>query len=106
MSAVYRVDKFVVPEQALEEFWSLVRRTHVVLREQPGFLHDVLLEQHSGPGRFNTVTIVKWSSVDDLATARTAVEQAHRDADFRPVEFFERTGIEPDLANYVESQPA
>ncbi|ACY99043.1 MULTISPECIES: antibiotic biosynthesis monooxygenase family protein [Thermomonospora] len=102
MSAVYRVDKFIVPDQAREEFWRNVRRTHAVLREQPGFLEEVLLERHSGPGRFNAVTIVKWASADDLAAARTAVEQAHRQIGFQPAEFFRTAGIEADLMNYVE----
>lgn len=102
MTSIYRVDKFVVPEEALEEFWTNVRRTHAVLRDQPGFLNDVLLEKKSGSGRFNVVTIVQWSSTDDLAAARTAVEQAHRAANFRPDKFFDSAGIEADLANYVE----
>ena len=54
MSVVYRVDKFVVPDQAREEFWSHVRRTHLVLRDQPGFIADYLLEQIAGPGRCRT----------------------------------------------------
>ncbi len=58
MPIVYRIDKFVVPEPAREEFWRHVRRTHEVLRRQAGFLDDALLEQQSGPGRFNAVTIV------------------------------------------------
>lgn len=103
MSVVYRVDKFVVPDHAREEFWANVRRTHAVLRDQPGFLDDVLLEKHSGPGRFNAVTIVRWSSPDDLPPARAAVERAHQAAGFRPAEFFERAGIDADLVNYVEA---
>lgn len=103
MSVVYRVDKFVVPDHARDQFWTNVRRTHSVLRNQPGFLDDALLEKHSGSGRYNVVTIVKWSSADDLAAARTAVEDAHRAANFRPAEFFESVGIEADLANYVEA---
>ncbi|NJC69241.1 antibiotic biosynthesis monooxygenase [Planosporangium thailandense] len=102
MSAVYRVDKFAVPEPAREEFWRHVRRIHGILRAQPGFLDDTLLEQHSGPGRFNAVTIVRWSSVDDLPGARTAVEASHRAAGFEPAAFFERAGIEADVANYVD----
>jgi heme-degrading monooxygenase HmoA len=59
MTAVYRIDKFVVPDEARDEFWTNVRRVHSVLRSQPGFLDDVLVEKHSGPGRFNVVTLVK-----------------------------------------------
>lgn len=102
MPAVYRVDKFVVPDHARDEFWANVRRTHAVLREQPGFLDDALLEKHSGSGRFNCVTIVTWSSPDDIPAAGSAVGEAHRAAGFRPAEFFERAGIDADLVNYVE----
>jgi len=50
---IYRVDKFVVPSTAREEFLHKVRRTHAVLKAQPGFLQDFVLEQSSGPGEFN-----------------------------------------------------
>lgn len=103
MPIVHRVDKFVVPEAARTEFWGQVRRTHAILREQPGFLGDVLLEQHSGPGRFNAVTIVRWSSPDDLPAAREAAEAGHRAVGFTPGDFFARSGIESDVANYVET---
>ncbi len=59
---VYRVDKFVVPGPAREEFLERARRTHALLKAQPGFLQDLILEQSSGPGEFNFVTIVEWAS--------------------------------------------
>jgi heme-degrading monooxygenase HmoA len=102
MPVVYRVDKFEVPDDARDEFWTQVRLTHTVLRRQAGFLGDVLLEKDSGPGRFNVVTMVKWASADDMGPAGTAVEQAHRAAEFEPAEFLTRAGIDADLANYVE----
>lgn len=58
---IYRVD-FVVPDHAREEFINRVRRTHELLRTQPGFLQDFVLEQSSGPGEFNFVTVVEWES--------------------------------------------
>jgi heme-degrading monooxygenase HmoA len=56
---IYRVDKFVVPDRAREEFLHKVRRTHELRRTLPGFLQDFVLEQSSGPGEFNVVTIVE-----------------------------------------------
>lgn len=106
MPIVYRVDKFVVPEAAREEFWGHVGRTHEILRKQDGFLDDVLLEQHSGPGRFNAITIVRWSSADDLPAARLAAEAGHQAVNFVPAEFFAKAGIEADVANYVEATTA
>ncbi len=101
MTKVYRVDKFVVPDHVRDEFWTEVRRTHAVLRVQHGFLDDALLEKRSGAGRFNAVTIVRWSSEADLPAARAAVENAHRAAGFEAAAFFAQAGIEADLANYT-----
>jgi hypothetical protein len=102
MTAVYRVDKFVVPTEAREEFWKHVRRTHEVLRRQPGFVEDALLENPTGQDRYDIDTIVQWASVDDLAKAKTAVEQSHQAAQFSPPEFFRRAGIKADLGTYVK----
>lgn len=102
MTVVYRIDKFAVPEPARAEFWRNVRRTHSVLKLQDGFLDDVLLEQRSGPGTMNVVTIVRWSSGDDLPAARSAAQASHAEAGFDPAEFYARAGIVADLGNYVE----
>jgi len=40
---IYRVDKFVVPDRAREEFIHNVRNTHELLRTLPGFLQDFVL---------------------------------------------------------------
>jgi hypothetical protein len=40
---VYRVDKFIVPSGAREEFLEKARRTHALLKAQPGFLQDFVL---------------------------------------------------------------
>jgi hypothetical protein len=41
---IFRVDKFVVPANAREEFLGKVRATHAVLKTQPGFVRDAILE--------------------------------------------------------------
>jgi heme-degrading monooxygenase HmoA len=106
MTISYRVDKFVVPDAVREEFWTHVLRAHSVLREQPGFLDDALLEQRSGPGRFNVVTMVRWAAGADLGAAGDAVRRSHQEAGFVPAEFFARAGIEADLANYTDRRSA
>ena len=98
---VYRVDKFVVPDSAREEFIEKVRRTHDALRQQEGFLQDFVLEQSTGPGEFNFVTIVEWESPGVLERARSAVVALHRRMNFHPLELFARLGIKADLANYI-----
>jgi heme-degrading monooxygenase HmoA len=96
----YRVDKFVVPAAAREELLERVHQTHEVLRRQPGFVRDYLLEQISGPGEFNIVTFAEWESEDFVAGARAAVTELHRATRVDPQELFARLGIKADLANY------
>ena len=97
---IYRVDKFAVPSAAREEFVEKARWTHAVLKAQPGFLQDFILEQSSGPGEFNFVTIVEWASQEAVENARAAVLAAHRETNFNPQETLARLEIKADIANY------
>jgi len=97
---IYRVDKFVVPQAAREEFLGRIHETHELLRRQPGFIRDILLEQVAGPGRFNIVTVAEWESQAAIDAARVAVEAARAESGFDPQATMARLGIEPDMANY------
>ncbi|WKE64046.1 antibiotic biosynthesis monooxygenase [Gallaecimonas kandeliae] len=99
-NSIYRVDKFVVPQSAREEFLQRVQQTHAVLRRQPGFIRDALLEQVAGPGRFNIVTIAEWESQGAIDAARAEVAKVHTESGFNPQETLARLGIEADIANY------
>ena len=103
---IFRVDKFVVPAQAREEFLNKVHATHDVLRKQPGFVRDAILEQTSGPGQFNFVTIVEWENNDAIEGARQAVLALHRQMNFDPQELISRLGIRVDIANYQRVERA
>lgn len=100
-SSIYKVDKFVVPNEARDEFLSEVRRTHDLLEEQPGFIRDLVLEHSRGPGRFNFVTMVEWRSEQAIHDARNVVNDMHEREGFDSEELFERRGIEADIAAYV-----
>jgi heme-degrading monooxygenase HmoA len=98
---IYRVDKFVVPAAARREFLGKVRSTHQLLKAQPGFVRDVVLEQASGPGRFNFVTLVEWQSQSAMDAAKAAVTAAHATSGFDPQKLLARLGIEADIATYT-----
>src|SRR6266403_5540519 len=97
---VYRVDQFIVPSGAREEFLEKALRTHALLKAQPGFLQDFVLEQSSGPGEFNFVTMVEWASQEAVENARAAVVKLHGKINFNAQEMFARLGIMGDLAYY------
>jgi hypothetical protein len=98
--SVFRVDKFVVPAAARQEILDKVKATHEVLRRQQGFVQDFLLEQFSGPGEFNLVTIVEWESQAVVDKVVPIVKAEHARAGFDPQETIARLGVRADIANY------
>jgi heme-degrading monooxygenase HmoA len=96
----YRLDRFIVPAPAREEFLARVLQTHEVLRKQPGFIRDLLLERAADNGASSIVTLAEWESDAFVPGARAAVQEMHRAENFDPQELFSRLGIEPDLGNY------
>lgn len=105
-SHIYRVDKFIVPEQARTEFMEKVKPTHALLKTLPGFIQDFVLEQSAGPGKFNFVTLVEWENETVMSQARTAVSALHAHMNFNPQELFARLGITADVANYRQLETA
>ncbi|MCX5571822.1 antibiotic biosynthesis monooxygenase [Kaistia nematophila] len=97
---LYRVDKFIVPAAGRDEFLGRVRDTYDVLRQQEGFLQDMILEQNSGPGVFNIVTLVEWASADVVARVSEAVARHHAETGFDRQAMIARLGITADIASY------
>ncbi|MBY3233209.1 MULTISPECIES: antibiotic biosynthesis monooxygenase family protein [Rhizobium] len=98
--AFYRVDKFIVPAAAREEFLVNVMMTHKLLEAQDGFIDHRVLEQVACPGEFNFVTIAEWENTEVVERAQAAVAAAHKAANFDPQEMFARLGIHADIAGY------
>ena len=98
--SVFRVDKFVVPAQARDEILARVFQTHELLRRQDGFVRDYLLEQFSGPGEFNLVTMVEWESQEAVDKVVPIVKAAQERIAFSPQETLQRLGVKADIANY------
>lgn len=97
---VFRVDKFIIPDEARDEFVRELRRTHDQLAKQLGFVQDFLLEQSDGPGDFNFVTIVEWENQEAIEMARGAVSAMYERSGFDPEEMFSRHDISADIATY------
>ena len=97
----YRIDRFVVPDGARAQFIGRVRMTHAVLRQQPGFVRDALLEHPAEePGHSIVVTIAEWQNQAVTGGARAAVQALHIREKFDPQELFARLGIKAEFGNY------
>ncbi|WP_066702733.1 antibiotic biosynthesis monooxygenase [Curvibacter delicatus] len=97
---VFRVDKFVVPADALPAFIEQVRRTQQALGVLPGCRQNLVLTQTGGPGEFNVVTLVEWANTQAIAAATAAMQQKYAEEGFDPSAFMRGLGVRADLGLY------
>jgi hypothetical protein len=69
-------------------------------------VREAILEQTSGPGEFNFVTIVEWRNSDAIEGARWAVAALYQKMNFDAQAMISRLGIRADIANYRRVEPA
>jgi heme-degrading monooxygenase HmoA len=98
--SVFRVDKFVVPATAREEFLARASNIQKLLGTMSGCVQNLILEHVSGPGEFNVVTIVEWDSAEALEKAKNSVAATYKETNFNPQEMIARLGVKADIANY------
>jgi len=101
---VYRLDRFIVPASARAEFLARVHDTHNLLRAQPGFIQDFLLESPHGDDSVLLATLVEWRDQRALADARAAVARLHHTSGLDVQKLLHRLGIEAEIGNYKSVQ--
>jgi heme-degrading monooxygenase HmoA len=97
---VYRLDRFVVPAEARDEFLMRVNQTHKILRKQWGFIQDFLLERPGEGGATIVVTMVEWDSQETVDRVVPIVQAAHREMGFSPKETIARLGVTAEIGVY------
>lgn len=100
-AAFYRIDRFVVPATGRDEFMTRLRQTHALLKQQPGFIRDHIVERPLQAGFSEIVTIAEWLGAAHVEKARLAVQGLHRETGFDPKAMFERLGIDAAIASYM-----
>ncbi len=101
---MYRIDKFVVPAQAREEFIGKARESIELLRTMPGYVRGALLERSSGPDELNIVTIAEWESAEVVERVKAAMAELYRQRGFNPQEMYDRLGIKLDRGDYLSAE--
>ncbi|HEY4076877.1 MAG TPA: hypothetical protein VGM26_08080 [Rhizomicrobium sp.] len=96
----YRVNKFVVPPKNRDAFLKIIERTHAVVRRQQGFVRDLVLEQQSGPGLFNFVTLIEFSGIEAVPQVTAALAALDEEAGVSRREAVDQLGVCSDMANY------
>jgi heme-degrading monooxygenase HmoA len=98
--AVFKIDRFVVPAAARDEFLARTRSIRDFLDAQDGCLQNMVLEQPGDRDTSNVITVINWRDADAFATARAAAAARYAAEGFKPQELIERLGIKAEIANY------
>lgn len=97
---LYRVNKFAVPPEARDEFLDLVAKTFAVIRSQKGHVRDWILEQNSGPGVFNFVTMIEFASEEVAPRVVAALAALDRELRLDREAMMGRLNIRTDFGSY------
>lgn len=98
--SIYRIDRFELPTTARDELLAAVNHTHELLRRQPGFEHDLLVEEHHAEGRLHLLTLCAWRDEEAVRGARAAIDADRAATGFDPRELMARLGVTPELGTY------
>ncbi|PPE73197.1 antibiotic biosynthesis monooxygenase [Solimonas fluminis] len=98
--SIHRIDKFVVPPEAVPVFVAQIQRIQKILRTLPGCLGQMVLTQAGGSGEFNVLTWVEWQSQDAIAAAQAVVQGMFAAEGFDPAAFSRSLGVRADLGFY------
>ncbi|MGK9050765.1 antibiotic biosynthesis monooxygenase [Neorhizobium petrolearium] len=97
---VVRVNRFSIPPEARDEFMKLIQRTHEVIRAQPGFLDDMILEQNAGTETFNVITILQLEGEHVLQPIIAAVARSDEAAGIDRQALSRSLGVESSVGFY------
>lgn len=98
---IVRVNRFTVPGEARAEFIRLLERTHAVMRRQPGFVEDLVLEQPAGAGIVNLITIIQFEGEHVLQPIIAAVALSDRQEGIDRQALSRQLGVESNVGFYA-----
>jgi hypothetical protein len=99
-ASVFRIDKFVVPADALPTFIEQVHRTQRALGTIPGCQQNLVLTQTVGSGEFNVVTVVEWVNPQALDAAKAVMQRKYAEEGFDATAFMRGLGVRADMGIY------
>lgn len=105
---LYRVNKFAVPKESRSEFLDLVAKTFAVVRRQEGYVRDWVLEQNTGPGIYNFVTMIEFTSEEVAPRVVAALAELDRQLGLDRETLMAQLDIRTDFGSYkrLELLPA
>ena len=101
VNQVFKLDRFIVPVAARDEFVARTRAIRDFLQTLDGYMENLLLERPGAEGTVNIVTVARWRDAAAFERARAAAAERYRATGFNPAELIKRLGISADMGNYT-----
>ena len=96
------IDKFLIPEKAIQEFKERTKSNMSFIAKQPGFIKEEAYERFDENGNLIYITIVVWETEDAIKKAKATVQAEYKKQGFNPTEMMERLHITLDRGTYTE----
>ena len=102
----FRIDRFTVPAAGRDELLRRLEETREVLRAQPGYVRDYILERTNSNEGIGLLTFVEWDATARVESVRDAVRARHAQRNFDPNEMYRRLNVETDIGTYRATDAA
>jgi heme-degrading monooxygenase HmoA len=96
----FRIDSFVVPDAAREEFTAAMHRNLAFIRALEGFRGHLVFEKRAGDAAFNLVTIAAWDNREAIERAGKEVRAHYQRIGFDMPGALKRWGVTMTRADY------
>jgi hypothetical protein len=96
----FRIDNFVVPDAAREEFVAAMHRNLAFIKARQGFLGHVVFEKTGGPTAFNIATIAVWENKEAADKASVEVRAYYQKIGFDMTATIARWGVKAEIGTF------
>jgi len=96
------IDRFIVPQPAIDTFMQRVNYNRNFIKKLPGFMHDAAYQHRDEKGNLIFVTVAVWENETLINNAKNAVQSEYKRIGFNMPQFLEQAGITIERGIYEE----
>ncbi|OGU36400.1 MAG: hypothetical protein A2068_00220 [Ignavibacteria bacterium GWB2_35_6b] len=96
------IDKFIIPQNAVEEFISRMEYNRNFIKNIQGFMKDSVYQSKDENGNLVIITVAEWKDETALKNAKELVQTEYKKIGFDPVKMTARLNIKMERGIYNE----
>lgn len=96
------IDKFIIPQNAVEEFMNRMNYNRNFIKNIHGFIKDTIYKRTDEKGNLEIITVAEWKDEPALTKAKEAVQTEYKKIGFDAAEMMARLNIKMERGIYNE----